>query len=750
MSNLAVMDAQLKQPEKAPAPREDNKLRLEDHAAHDWYRFVLSFPAHLVRTYIQRFQLGPRHSVLDPFCGTGTTLVECKKLGFQSFGIEPNPMAAFASRTKVDWEVDPDALTGHATLIAQRVAEKFAAEGIEDEGGLPLFQSSQRTFAQPKSIPPDQLDLLLTDSISPLPLHKTLLLLETLEENRDPRLAAHENLALAKTLVNKISNLHFGPEIGVGPAKPDAAVIGPWLRAVKAIASDLRHLHDKAATQAIVHQADARELMHLLGPESIDAVITSPPYPNEKDYTRTTRLESVLLGFIKSKDDLRRLKQNLIRSNTRSVYKSDTDDRLVEGHDEIQRIAEAIERRRIELGKTSGFERLYARVTKLYFGGMLRHLTELRPVLRPGAHLAYVVGDQASYLRIMIRTGQLLADLAQSVGYDVVGIDLFRTRLSTATKEQLREEVVILRWPGPTSINGWPKPQDTATMALKDEPPNDTMTKTAPTKPRKKANRYSAIIEKIFFSKYEKGMREVPFERQEMEKFAARLKINLPKNLGDLVYSFRYRAILPPSISSLAGKDEIWIIRPAGRAKYSLVLVKDTPILPNQHMAVTKIPDATPGIVAKHAFNDEQALLAKVRYNRLVDIFSGVTCYSLQNHLRTTVPDMGQVETDEIYIGVDKKGAHYVFPIQAKGGRDKLNIVQIEQDFAVCATKFPLLVCRPIAAQFMDEGVIALFEFESGENGITITSEKHYKLVLPKDVTDADLQTYRGRLETPA
>lgn len=748
MLNLAAIDTRKDQREVPLIPREDNKLRLEDRAAHDWYRFVLSFPAHLVRTYIDRFGLGPTQNVLDPFCGTGTTLVECKKLGIQSYGIEPNPMATFASRTKVDWEIDPDSLTTHANLVARLAADKFASEGIEDEGGLPLFETKHRILPRLKTLPPDALKLLLTDSISPLPLHKTLVLLETLEENRDPTLAAHEHLALAKTLVNEISNLHFGPEIGVGPAKPDAAVVGPWLRAVKTIAADLRHLHQKAATSAIVHQADARDLVHLLPPGSIDAVITSPPYPNEKDYTRTTRLESVLLGFIKSKDDLRRLKQSLVRSNTRSVYKSDTDDRLVENHDEIQRIAEAIEQRRIELGKTSGFERLYARVTKLYFGGMLRHLMDLRPVLRPGAHLAYVVGDQASYLRIMIRTGQLLADLAKSVGYEVVGVDLFRTRLATATKEQLREEVVILRWPGPAKINGWPQHPDWSVMALKDEPYKTSMKKKPSRKPSKKANRYSAIIEKIFFSKYEKGMREVPFEREEMERFATKLKVKLPKNLGDLVYSFRYRALLPATITSLAGKQEIWIIRPAGRSKYSFALVKDTPILPNEHMAVTKVPDATPGIVAKYAFNDEQALLAKVRYNRLVDIFSGVTCYSLQNHLRTTVPDMGQVETDEIYIGLDKKGAHYVFPVQAKGGKDKLNVVQIEQDFAVCATKFPLLVCRPIAAQFMDEGVIALFEFESGENGVTISSEKHYKLVAPKEVTDADLQTYRGRLET--
>jgi len=114
----------------------------------------------------------------------------------------------------------------------------------------------------------------------------------------------------------------------------------------------------------------------------------------------------------------------------------------------IQVIADKIEARRIELHKTSGFERLYARVTRLYFGGMARHLAALRSYLRPGAQLAYVVGDQASYLQVMIPTGQLLADIAMSLGYELVGIDLFRTRLATATRQQLREEVLLLRWPG--------------------------------------------------------------------------------------------------------------------------------------------------------------------------------------------------------------------------------------------------------------------------------------------------------------
>jgi DNA modification methylase len=427
-----------------------NKLTPEDRAAHDWYRFVLSFPPHLVRDTIQRFSLTGKQRVLDPFCGTGTTIVECKKLGIPSVGIETNPMAHFASRVKADWSPDPDGLVAHACEVSEHAAELLESAGIQDD---PILCLESRAVYPLRTLTPEREALLLTDSISPQPLHKTLILLDCLEAQHHPQYHAHEQLALAKALVFQISNLHFGPEVGVGPAKSDAPVVALWLAAVQAMADDLRKLRRIEAALCEVVHADARQITQVLEPESIDAVITSPPYPNEKDYTRTTRLESILLGFIHNKAELQALKRGMVRSNTRGVYKGDDDDRWVAGHAEIQRIAEAIERRRIELGKTSGFERLYARVTRLYFGGMARHLAEMRSVLRPGAQLAYVVGDQASYLRVMIRTGQLMADIAQSLGYALIGIDLFRTRLATATKEQLREEVVLLRWPGKEALN---------------------------------------------------------------------------------------------------------------------------------------------------------------------------------------------------------------------------------------------------------------------------------------------------------
>ncbi|MFH1012036.1 MAG: endonuclease [bacterium] len=260
-------------------------------------------------------------------------------------------------------------------------------------------------------------------------------------------------------------------------------------------------------------------------------------------------------------------------------------------------------------------------------------------------------------------------------------------------------------------------------------------------------NRYAQIIEHIFFAHHTEGAEVVEFDRDDVRQACEELGIELVKNIGDLVYSFRYRATLPDSIRAKAPEGSAWTIQPAGKAKYRFALRTLTTILPTKGLAETKVPDATPGLVAMYALNDEQGLLARVRYNRLIDLFSGVVCYSLQNHLRTTVPNIGQVETDELYVGLDRKGAQYIFPVQAKGGTDKLSTVQIEQDIALCGTKFPLLICRPIAAQFVEDDLIALFEFEDSADGIVIVREKHYRLVPSDQLTEAELKTYQQRTD---
>jgi len=258
-------------------------------------------------------------------------------------------------------------------------------------------------------------------------------------------------------------------------------------------------------------------------------------------------------------------------------------------------------------------------------------------------------------------------------------------------------------------------------------------------------NKYSQLIQAIFEKHYTQGDSEVIFERADIIEAAEKIGIKVPKNLGDVVYSFRYRTPLPENIRAIAPEGFYWVIRPAGHARYKFVLISGKPITPNERLAETKVPDATPGIISKYALTDEQALLARVRYNRLIDIFTGLTCYSLQSHLRTTVDKMGQVETDELYAGLDKRGAQYVIPVQAKGRNDQIGIVQIEQDLAMCRSKFPALICRPIAVKFMDGDLISMFEFEENEKGISVASEKHYLLVAPESITPEDLEKYSRR-----
>ncbi len=260
---------------------------------------------------------------------------------------------------------------------------------------------------------------------------------------------------------------------------------------------------------------------------------------------------------------------------------------------------------------------------------------------------------------------------------------------------------------------------------------------------KKPRNRYERLLAHIFTSKWSKEDTQVEFVRADLERAAKKLKISLPKNLGDVIYSFRYRGTQSAEIQSTAPKGQEWIIKGAGHGLYRFMLVSVNRIVPDPNYLPIKIPDATPEIIVAHAMSDEQALLAKVRYNRLVDIFLGITAYSLQNHLRTTVSGMGQIEIDEVYVGVDRTGSQYVVPVQAKGGQDQLSVVQTEQDVLCCAQKFPALSCRPVSAQFMSDNRIALFELTLIENEIRIVDQRHYLLTPASEISDDDLRRYR-------
>lgn len=263
------------------------------------------------------------------------------------------------------------------------------------------------------------------------------------------------------------------------------------------------------------------------------------------------------------------------------------------------------------------------------------------------------------------------------------------------------------------------------------------------TEEEKKAGAYRRIVEHLFADKYKPGMKAVAFKREDLVSAAEAVGAKLPKNLGDIVYSFRFRAALPVSISSTAPKGKQWVIKGEGDALYSFMLFDGANIAPRADQEPIKIPAATPEIVKKHTRSEEQALLAVVRYNRLVDIFLGITAYSLQSHLRTKVATIGQMEIDELYVGLNKEGAQYIIPVQAKGGKDKQGVSQVLQDWEFCKIEFPSLVPRLIAAQFVNDDHVAMMELVVTPSAVKVRQERQYLLTDQKKIRDADLKSYR-------
>jgi hypothetical protein len=255
---------------------------------------------------------------------------------------------------------------------------------------------------------------------------------------------------------------------------------------------------------------------------------------------------------------------------------------------------------------------------------------------------------------------------------------------------------------------------------------------------------YDETVEGIFSAHYTKGLRTFEFSRDELTHVSRERGVTLPKNLGDLIYTYRFRKPLPKRVSNTAPKDEEWTIELAGQGRYRFRLCPVNRISPQMGLMAIKIPDATPEIISKYALGDEQALLAKVRYNRLLDIFLGIAAFSLQNHLRTTARGIGQIEVDELYVGVNRRGVQYVIPVQAKTAKDHIGAVQTKQDYECCRRKFPNLVCRPVAAQFLEDGRIAMFELSLGGDRIVVVKERHYILVPADNISNEELLQYRS------
>ena len=284
-----------------------NNLKAEDHAIHSWYRFVLAYPPHLVREYLEKFEADPeRDWIYDPFSGTATTPLEARLNGFSTIGSDSNPIALLANRVKLNWDIDIEDVVVQLEAVVQMAADAMRtieiSPKIQHEYQLALFEafqsprdlqllthdSNQRhvDFDVSKLLNQDAHKLLPSRFISPLPLKRVLAIRYAIEECvSSAPIREFFLLALANTIVSTAGNVAFGPEIYATRPKDDAPVLSTFYETVHQMIGDLREvISERTLAPDAYHVVgdDARKLESLSSLPQVGVVITSPPYPNEK------------------------------------------------------------------------------------------------------------------------------------------------------------------------------------------------------------------------------------------------------------------------------------------------------------------------------------------------------------------------------------------------------------------------------------------------------------------------------------
>ena len=240
-------------------------------------------------------------------------------------------------------------------------------------------------------------------------------------------------------------------------------------------------------------------------------------------------------------------------------------------------------------------------------------------------------------------------------------------------------------------------------------------------------NAYDQLLIAVFKGKWRPGLNELAFSKDDLIDTAARLNLRI-KNLADVLYTYRSRRPFPAQIVEKGN----WIIAAKGSGKYAFVKVTQAAIVEvPSTLKIFPIPYAVPEIVAANLANDEQGLLTVARYNRLLDVFTGLACFHLQSHIRTHVKGHGQIEVDELYVGVDKDGRGYVLPVEGKVIGESLGIDKAVGLTLFASAKYPHLTCRAIALLREAEDIVTCIEFEPADDisKVSVLDLRRYQLV---------------------
>lgn len=376
---------------------------------HGWLRLTPAYSVHLVERLVG--ELGPRTRVLDPFCGTGTTLLTCAERGLSCTTVDLNPFLVWLANTKARAYAARDC--AHARTLVLRMAEA-SRRALPRDPWLPPISNIDRWWE-----PPTQLALGRAFAVLRRSKHA-------------PEVRDLASVAFCRALISS-ANVSFGHQSMSFKAQngaPAATVARLLEHAITDITEGARLALARPGAGALL--GDARALRESVKQRRFDAVITSPPYCNRMSYIRELRPYMYWLGHLDVPASAGELDWRAIGGTwgvatsrlTRWQPSEPTERLLPELVPLLALIAEK--------------SQLLARYVQRYFSDMAAHLASVRDVLAAGATAHYVVGN-SKFFDAVLPTERLLALQMERLGFKRIDVQTLRTRTS---KSELFEFLV--------------------------------------------------------------------------------------------------------------------------------------------------------------------------------------------------------------------------------------------------------------------------------------------------------------------
>jgi DNA modification methylase len=396
-----------------------------DYPIHRWFRLTPSFSPELVADIMAHWNLPSNAEVLEPFCGVGTTPLVCQERGLSSCAVELNPLLHFVARVKTTPYDDPNDLPTIVQKVLSLAREHLESTRamdtetfqVEYHAAIPAIRDATKWWSPPVLRKITALRLVLaalplsSDTANLLKFAVVSILIEVSNARHN-----HPSLSFAKT-----------------PRK-DAPVFERFEEQVMTMKRDLLGF-PRSRPETVVLLGNSKQLKVLPSGYLCDAVITSPPYPNRYSYARETRPQMFYLGLVKSGREVGQLEVEAIGGTwgkATSVLEYGVEYRSPAVEEALRGIPELI-------GQHGHLMQNY--VIK-YFNNIEEHVESLRRFLRPGARLAYVIGNSKFY-GVTLPADEILADIFETAGFQITSIERMRRRNS---KSGLYEAIVFMEY----------------------------------------------------------------------------------------------------------------------------------------------------------------------------------------------------------------------------------------------------------------------------------------------------------------